>query len=653
MTVKINENYNHIFRHSKYRNDTFQSTYIVFDVETNEKKINESQKELTFRMISYYFIEDFEVVKKGVTDNLESFWFDFYNFIENKQLIICFNNNMGFDIRASKGFKYLDWFGFKPSKNFYMKNRTLILPFERIENNQKYQILFLDMQNYFPYKSIKEFGETINLEKLEIDFDDCTDEELEIYALRDVEIAWTFFKYFINFLRDNELVSRLKPTLSSLALSTYRTKFHKNIEIFIHNCLTATKLEKEAYRGGISDVFLKDVEIDECYYVDINSFYAFIMKYRRLPTKLIANLFSYSSTQRKLRYYLNKCIKSEKYLCIANINYSLHQGYLLNKKNETTCNVHGDNIEGSFCQPELEYVINNGKILKINQICIYECDILFDEYIDFFYAIKKESSGVVRWFTKRFLTNLYGKWGQLKEEMKMLTKKELIKYYDIIEENKDLLIDENQFSHIASIVGDGEIYKIGKKLYIQKRKKTKAFDAFIAISSFVTSYCRTYLIKLKEITEGESKMTQENLEKAKFKELVKLIDVYYCDTDSLFVSKKGFDRLKQLGYIGEELGQLKNELGQDEFGNERYASGIFHVPKDYEFDNKIKCKGIKKKAKQLNENTYLVEEFESLHKAIKNGNLDRIIITEKEKVMKREYKKGIVLPNGLIKVFVV
>ena len=55
----------------------------------------------------------------------------------------------------------------------------------------------------------------------------------------------------------------------------------------------------------------------------------------------------------------------------------------------------------------------------------------------------------------------------------------------------------------------------------------------------------------------------------------------------------------------------------------------------------------------MGKNSYLVEEFESLNKAIKNNNLDRIIITKKVKKMSRTYKKGEVLKNGVITPFVI
>jgi len=326
------------------------------------------------------------------------------------------------------------------------------------------------------------------------------------------------------------------------------------------------------------------------------------------------------------------------------VSYKLRKGYLLNKHNDIICNLHGNYLEGSFCQPELEYILKNGEILSIQHIAIYESEILFDKYIDFFYEIKKNNSGIVREFCKKFLTNLYGKWGQLREVMRPLTQNEINDdYKEIIEDNISIITnDELCFSHIATILAEGDLYKIRDKLYIQERKKTKAFDSLIAISSYVTSSCRVYLMYLKEIAESEIDVSNM------FK-----MNVFYCDTDSLFVNKKGFDILKERGYIGKELGQLKNELGQDKEGNEITGTAIFHAPKDYEFNEKIKCKGIKKTSKKINDNSYEVQEFESLNKAIKNDNLDCIIITTKTKIMNREYRKGIVSKNGVVTPFVV
>lgn len=655
---KINDCYNHTFKHSDYKEGQFQSDYVVFDVETKERKISETQKHLTFKLISYIFVENFEVVKKGYFWDLNDFWIEFYRFVnsifkQGRYKIICINNNMGFDLRASKGFYYLQKkLKYKIADNFYLKNRTLILSFERIVKNKRKEITFYDMQNYFPYQRVKDFGQVVGLEKIDIDFDKCTNEELEIYAVRDVEIVWKFLKFYIDFLQDFQLTSKLKPTQSSLALNIYRTRkdFHKGKKIFVHNFIKTFELEKSSYRGGISDVFIKDIVIPNVYYVDINSFYGFIMKYTRLPARLICHLFSCSYSQKDLKKYMQKCFKLEEYCCIANITYSLNEGYVLNEYNEVTCNVYGKYLEGSFCEPELKYIKNHGKILQIHEIAIYETEILFDKYIDFFYDIKKNATGIIREFSKKFLTNLYGKWGQLKEETRRLTESEELEYNEILEDNKDI-INNNEivFCHIATILGEGDLYKINNQLYIQSRKKTKAFDAFVAIASFVTSACRVYLMQLKEIAEGYRETMQVYNH---FMQLIEITTksnkngVYYTDTDSLFINKKGFENLNRNGFVGSELGQLKNEVGEG-----KTVRCIFYAPKDYEIADKIKCKGIKKKAKQLSENTFEIEEFESLQKAIKNDNLDKIVITKKVKEMKREYKKGIVGKKGIIKTF--
>jgi len=66
----------------------------------------------------------------------------------------------------------------------------------------------------------------------------------------------------------------------------------------------------------------------------------------------------------------------------------------------------------------------------------------------------------------------------------------------------------------------------------------EASNSFVAIASFVTAYARCYLWELIE------KAGEEN--------------VLYMDTDSLFVTKKGYENLKD--YLdNKELGKLKLE----------------------------------------------------------------------------------------------
>ena len=52
--------------------------------------------------------------------------------------------------------------------------------------------------------------------------------------------------------------------------------------------------------------------------------------------------------------------------------------------------------------------------------------------------------------------------------------------------------------------------------------------------------------------------------------------IHYCDTDSLFCSKEVYNRLKELDLIGNELGQLKDEIPENEI-----IEFVSFAPKSY------------------------------------------------------------------------
>jgi len=145
---------------------------------------------------------------------------------------------------------------------------------------------------------------------------------------------------------------------------------------------------------------------------------------------------------------------------------------------------------------------------------------------------------------------------------------------------------------------------------------------FVGIASHVTAYARIYLYKLM-------KQAGKN-------------NIYYCDTDSLFVNKKGERKLKS--YIHETvLGKLKLEKQPHELR-------IYGL-KDYIIDGIATLKGIRKNAEKVGENKYKQEQFESLKTAIRKKHLNKPHVSYIIKTLKREYKKGIVTFSGRVKPF--
>ncbi|GAI98595.1 unnamed protein product, partial [marine sediment metagenome] len=117
-------------------------------------------------------------------------------------------------------------------------------------------------------------------------------------------------------------------------------------------------------------------------------------------------------------------------------------------------------------------------------------------------------------------------------------------------------------------------------------------------------------------------------------------NVYYIDTDCLFVNQKGYDRLESEIKEG-ALGKLKYVGVTDKlivFGN-----------KDYVFGSLKKCKGISFNAVQIDDNTYYQEYWSTFRSILRQKDKNKYIVKVVEKELKRKYKKGEVTKSGIVK----
>lgn len=296
-------------------------------------------------------------------------------------------------------------------------------------------------------------------------------------------------------------------------------------------------------------------------------------------------------------------------------------------------------IKISVCSPELKFIQKYGKILKIHEMNCYEVRNIFREFVEFFYDLKKkydkEDNKIFRDFSKLMLNGNYGKWGQkeyISEQMDF-THEYLIKHQDllldIIEDKKDL-INKSAFVYLGSINAK-ELYVIDKYLYIAYKTDNNSEEAFVAISSFITSQARMNLIKYILIAGRKN--------------------VLYCDTDSIFCNEKGYKNLLENDCIDDfELGKLKVEgKGKAQFYNPKFYD--FKDDNDLEFHRK--CKGIKQKNSRLleeNENMvkYQIEQWDKFKSDMKKGNFTNQLIRLAEKIMSKKYDKGNIMDKGYI-----
>lgn len=645
MKYKGKQNYFHEFRKSKHLK--MQNDFVFVDTETFNIKENDDIEKLYFKLgcVIFWNREKNLITKKSYWYNPTKFWNDLESrFNKQTKSIIFYAHNSYFDFKILNGFQELfkrEWF----LDSHYIKGTTFMMSFKKKIGLKDYYTLHIwDTMNYVKVP-LQELGESVGFPKMKVDFDKVDDKELEIYCKRDTEIIFQFIRNLINFLIVNDL-SRLKATIGSLSFSAFRHKFYNpnTCKVFIHNWKRAIKLERESYKGGITDNF-RIGKYDDVYKTDINSMYPYVMKEFEIPTKLVFNSSEAKRSQKNLWKIYNKARKKN-YACIMKCTIELDKehAYILESFNKKSLFTYGI-FQTSICQAEIDYILTYGNILKIHHLSVYEVHKIFKEFVDFFYDLRvqyqKAKNDVNQNLCKLYLNNLYGKWGQKHIEYEMVKRDS--KFF---EENKEILmlmfhkkqklIMENDICYLGTIIDEGEIYVIDKRVFALRHTNKNSKDSFVAISSFITSQARMLLIKYLEVAKREN--------------------AYYCDTDSLFLNEIGFKNLVNANYVSEfELGKLKLEgIVKAEFFAPKYYdyvdmkdTGIFE-----NFLKKRKCKGVKKGSILLNENDdkaiYQIDLWQKFKSDLKKGNLSEQLIIKNIKEMNKVYDKGKVDKLGIV-----
>lgn len=530
--------------------------------------------------------------------------------MEHLEHLFIFAHNTDFDIKVLGGIDYFIKNGYEV-KSFYVEGCRFVL---KLQNDKKI-IEILDTMNYIPL-SLKEIGKSIGLNKMEIDFNNCSKEYLKQYCLNDCEIVFLFIRKLLEFLEEYNL-SQLKPTVSSLSLNIFRHKFYdiKHNPIYVHAWKSVIELERMSYKGGITDCFKIGNFTDKQYKLDINSMYSKQMRDNDFPSKLLYYRDITHIKKENLMKYFFKYFDSKLIIARCKIYLPKKYAYILTKvtiDNEKKSMFLSGTFINTLTTPELKFVMKYGKILEIYNLAIYDKANIFKDFVNFFVdkKIKFEQEGNIayRLFCKTILNSLYGKFGQT------------TKTYIPVINNKY----EFSSKYIIDTVNDDSFItmSLGNKTFEVNNTGNNSFDSSVSISSFVTAYARMNLVYLI------LKAKREN--------------VYYVDTDSIIVNQEGYNNLFNEIHPT-ELGKLKLE----EISN----NSTYYRPKYYIFNHIEKCKGVKKNAVKIFEDDNLLiikqEQFSKFNTSLRKKEFDKMKVIDMIKNIDKNYDKGIV-KNGVV-----
>jgi len=561
----------HVLRENR-RNVT-PRYYIVFDCETLPQDHPLGQEHVFRLAVAYYYDKSSSRYPDPVdiirtTDRVE-LWKWIERHAQPRQRLYIFAHNIDYDVTVSKALEYLQAAGYEVRK-WFVQDRSYYMKWCK----ERKTILLMDTFSIFPF-SLKRIGEFAGLPKAQMPDWSVSNDEWFTYCERDVVVLSKALQKYFSFIKDNDL-GNFAITLPGQAFNAYRHRFMKE-NIYIHNLEPVINAEVSAYYGGRTEAWYIGRVPEKLYYLDINSMYPYVMKTFRYPVQYIGSWHNPTLCQ------LKKLCKT--FAVIAHIEVDIKEPFLPYRADKVIFPV--GRFSGWYATPEVLLALQKNAVKSCDKVFVYKKALIFADYVDFFYRIKNESkqSGDIASYvmSKLFLNSLYGKFGQRVAEMVEVKDNE-ISYQEATE------------NIVSTATGKVDYVCFAGKIY-RKERREPSYNSFIGIAAHVTSYARVHLYKHIELAGHEN--------------------VYYMDTDSLFVNKKGFENLTST-IDNLRLGYMKLEDQSD------------HVTilgaKSYIWNDKRKIKGIPYNSKEIKPGTYQYLEFMKFKSKLKKGLLNEQIV---------------------------
>lgn len=570
---------------------------IYFDIETTGKKIGEYEKH-TFKLgwtcLCYYDKQGkviYEEWKEWFHSNLLCNYIHEIALIEKS--LYLFSHNIFFDLQACRFFYTFTHKGYH--LNFYYdKGLTYMLLVKKGGHN----ITALSTTNYYSV-SLKELGEFISLEKLDVDFEIVSDSDLSIYCRRDVEIVKKAMEFYYQFILINRL-GKFSYSKSGQSFCAYRYRFMKH-KIYLHEDKVVKELERDSYIGGRVECFqLGKIKGTSFTTLDVNSMYPYIMKTINVPVKLI------NYRENPDVSFVRDIVKTFCVIAKVEVNTDIPI-YAVRHDKKVIFPI--GNFNCFLCTEGIKEALNRGHLVSVKQLAVYQRALIFKEYVDFFYELKlkykKENNKIMCQLCKYFLVSLYGKFAQK---------------CPIQEIEKDFTFDGfYRLETYDLVTGEVEIeYKMFNTKVVEKGFE-EGKNSFVAITSHITEAARIKLWHLIEFAGREK--------------------VLYCDTDGFKIRTEDISNIEFL-LDESKLGYLKIE--------DKSKSLEILGLKSYITDSERVIKGIPLKAVEVSTDVYKYVSFLKQATHMKKQVDDGVLLKTMYKSINRNYDKGYVLNDGKI-----
>lgn len=598
---------------------TYPENIVVFDVETRPATCDTTGVCLACRRIENGEITAEDEVQQLILGSAISWDGQVFTFVKADQFwdwvtalgsIWLVNHNIGYDLMA------MGWDDAMTSRG-WTADKIIIPepngPFAITWVKENHFIKMVNLANWWGTRPLSSIGEIVGESKIDLDptkFRHVIPETddwrtLETYCIQDCRVVQKAITMWIDFCKDHDL-GQFALTQAGQSLSAFQHRLMRH-NIYIHTNKRALKLERESYMGARTECFALGEYHGQFHTYDVNSLYPYVMKENDYPNRLRGIVKNVTIEE----YWQIR----QDYCCVATaligINAGNEHGRVVPLRHDGKLIYPTGSFYTTLTSGELDLAIRRGIVRDLPVVCIYDRARLFEDYVDEFYRLRLsyKKRGNLIWYeiVKVFLNSLYGKFGQFN--------------YDWLPSQDPINIKPGSVTKIIDAdTHTSTTYRhVGGTLAKRSSEREEGWNSFAAIAAHVTAYARLWISHLREQAGTEN--------------------VYYCDTDSLFVNHEGHTRLKP--WIDpNKLGYLKLEKSADFM--------IIRGLKDYQFGDKIKTKGIRSDAIKIGDNQYRQTQFRGVAGSLRTGDTNVARITQVTKTMKRIYTKGTISEGKVV-----
>ena len=486
-----------------------------------------------------------------------SFWAWCTSKARSKQKLRVIAHNVSYDFLVLDGFTHLPALGWTLA-GFLLQPGCTVLRWQ--QDHRRLDVV--DSANWLK-APLATWGDLAGFPKLDVNPLQASDQELDPYCHRDVELLSRLVGWWYRY-PDHHDTGDFRVTLPAQAFQCYRHRFMDG-KVHIHKNEGVSALEREGYHGGRVECFKAgEWQNDLFYKLDVNSMYPFAMWAWPMPCALEGHT-DHGSVDLLAHQLESRAV-------VARVQLDCDLPYYPYRSDNGIVYPTG-RFETVLTTPELKLALEHGWVKAVKEMAWYRQEFIFREYVEYWYKqkdrYKKQGLMLHYQLAKGFLNYLYGKFGQRSR----IT--ERIGDCDPRAFGVTPLYDSNTQEWFT-------IYQVGGGVF-QETIGGESRYSFPAISAHVTAYARLYLYKLIEAVGRDR--------------------VLYCDTDSVIVDSEGYKGIAP--WLGSrQLGRLKVERVA------RYVN--IRAPKDYQMDGHVVLKGVRRDAEWQGEHQVTQTLFPSI-----------------------------------------